>query len=116
MSTPLPSFTPALGIPAPSPPSSGKPDPKPASTNWWAPLFGWPSEPTHVAPTAAPDGGGDRPEKSGPEARKAGPRSRFAPGCFTEEKAKQLRRKTREGSSFHDAMYHSAIANRLAWD
>ncbi|KAJ6394436.1 hypothetical protein OIU77_023614 [Salix suchowensis] len=44
------------------------------------------------------------------------PRSRFALGSFTEEKAKQLRRKTLEGSTFHDIMYHSAIASRLALD
>ncbi|KAJ8765539.1 hypothetical protein K2173_014661 [Erythroxylum novogranatense] len=37
-------------------------------------------------------------------------------GCFTEEKAKELRRKTAEGSAFHDLMYHSAIAARLASD
>ncbi|KAF8026774.1 hypothetical protein BT93_F3294 [Corymbia citriodora subsp. variegata] len=100
MSASLPSFKPDLPIRAASspPPSSPKPDPKPASTNWWAPLF--------AATAEMPD----------LEARKAGPRSRFAPGGFTEEKAKQLRRTTREGSSFHDAMYHSAIATRLAWD
>ncbi|KAJ9146514.1 hypothetical protein P3X46_028769 [Hevea brasiliensis] len=43
-------------------------------------------------------------------------RSRFAPGCFTEEKAKQLRMLTTDMSSFHDAMYHSVIASRLASD
>nr|GEX43528.1 hypothetical protein [Tanacetum cinerariifolium] len=36
--------------------------------------------------------------------------------CFTEEKAKQLRMKTVEMSNFHDVMYHSAIASRLASD
>ncbi|PWA57606.1 hypothetical protein CTI12_AA405630 [Artemisia annua] len=42
--------------------------------------------------------------------------NKFAPGCFTEEKAKQLRMKTVEMSNFHDIMYHSAIASRLASD
>ncbi|KAI3512652.1 hypothetical protein L1887_19970 [Cichorium endivia] len=37
-------------------------------------------------------------------------------GCFTEEKAKQLRMKTVETVNFHDMMYHSAIASRLASD
>ncbi|PWA46609.1 hypothetical protein CTI12_AA507030 [Artemisia annua] len=40
----------------------------------------------------------------------------FAPGGFTEEKAKQLRIKTVEMANFHDIMYHSAIASRLASD
>ncbi|XP_028108761.1 S-adenosylmethionine synthase 3-like [Camellia sinensis] len=43
-------------------------------------------------------------------------RSRFSPGCFTEEKARQLRLMTKETSSFYDIMYHSAIASRLASD
>ncbi|KAI4381951.1 hypothetical protein MLD38_007966 [Melastoma candidum] len=43
-------------------------------------------------------------------------RTQPAVGCFTEEKAKQMRRKTAEGYSFHDVMYHSAIASRLATD
>lgn len=43
-------------------------------------------------------------------------RTLVAVGCFTEEKAKQLRRKTAEGYAFHDVMYHSAIASRLATD
>lgn len=37
-------------------------------------------------------------------------------GCFTAEKAKELRKKTIETSTFHDIMYHSAIASRLASD
>ena len=43
-------------------------------------------------------------------------RTRFSRGCFTEEKAKQLRKKMMESSAFHDVMYHSAIASRLASD
>jgi hypothetical protein len=37
-------------------------------------------------------------------------------GAFTEEKAKVLRRKMLETETYHDAMYHSAIASRLASD
>ncbi|TYG49315.1 hypothetical protein ES288_D10G084400v1 [Gossypium darwinii] len=44
------------------------------------------------------------------------PRCRYTLGSFTEEKARQLRKKTMENSSFHDMMYHSAIASRLASD
>ncbi|TYJ24539.1 hypothetical protein E1A91_A08G267100v1 [Gossypium mustelinum] len=43
-------------------------------------------------------------------------RSKFYPGCFTEKKAKQLRLMITNSSSFHDVMYHSAIASRLASD
>jgi hypothetical protein len=35
-------------------------------------------------------------------------------GGLTEEKARQLRARMVETESFHDAMYHSAIASRLA--
>ncbi|CAN1751170.1 hypothetical protein LINPERHAP1_LOCUS4247 [Linum perenne] len=80
------------------------------SPKWWSPLFGWSSEPDYV--------GTDNPDKdlilSRSEADLA--RSRFSPGCFTAEKAKQLRMMTSDGSSHHDAMYHSAIASRLASD
>jgi hypothetical protein len=33
---------------------------------------------------------------------------------LTQEKARQLRMRMMETQSFHDAMYHSAIASRLA--
>ncbi|KAI4325269.1 hypothetical protein MLD38_030683 [Melastoma candidum] len=48
------------------------------------------------------------------EAR-SGSGSRLA-GRFTEEKARELRLKTADCYNFHDAMYHSAIASRLASD
>ncbi|KAF7152756.1 hypothetical protein RHSIM_Rhsim01G0078900 [Rhododendron simsii] len=41
-------------------------------------------------------------------------RSRFALGTFTDEKARRLRLMTTDTGAFHDAMYHSAIASRLA--
>ncbi|PON51001.1 hypothetical protein PanWU01x14_220120 [Parasponia andersonii] len=93
--------------------SSRKPDPnrrKPGSANWWNPLFGWSSDPDYINtnPNAVSD--------PVPESEPDRPRSRFSLGCFTEEKAKQLRRKTLESSTFHDVMYHSAIASRLAID
>ena len=100
--------------PAPIRASSSKSDPnrsrKPASANWWAPLFGWQPEPDYI--TNGPAQNPDPEPESEPDRR----RSRFFPGCFTEEKAKQLRRKTLESSTFHDVMYHSAIASRLATD
>ncbi|KAH7388383.1 hypothetical protein KP509_16G073200 [Ceratopteris richardii] len=42
---------------------------------------------------------------------KNGPRRRAS---FTPQKARELRKKMREIESFHDTMYHSAIAARLA--
>ncbi|XP_057833391.2 uncharacterized protein LOC131044145 [Cryptomeria japonica] len=41
-------------------------------------------------------------------------RSKFVGVRFTPEKAKLLRKALRSTSSFHDLMYHSAIASRLA--
>lgn len=79
-----------------------------SSSNWWSPLFGWSGEPDYV------DTDDHKTLEADPHPKPA--RSRFAPGAFTEEKAKQLRRLTTETSSFHDVMYHSAIASRLASD
>lgn len=94
--------------------SAGKPNPdlrKPSSVStWWAPIFGWSNDPTYLADSTV----GGLPEdlvEADP-----GARSRFALGCFTEEKAKQLRRKTAASETFHDIMYHSSIASRLASD
>ncbi|GLJ36158.1 hypothetical protein SUGI_0725470 [Cryptomeria japonica] len=41
-------------------------------------------------------------------------RSKFVGVSFTPEKAKLLRKALRSTSTFHDSMYHSAIASRLA--
>ncbi|KAJ6963364.1 hypothetical protein NC652_001860 [Populus alba x Populus x berolinensis] len=100
----------ACSVPAPVRASYGSPrtpDPygkKSSSSTWWSPLFGWSSSPDYLNGNSSADQEPGR------------PRSRFALGSFTEEKAKQLRRKTLEGSTFHDMMYHSAIASRLALD
>lgn len=83
-----------------------KPDPtgkKPGS--WWAPLFGWSSEPDYVknnnnSSSASLDLDVDKTTRR----------------CLTEEKAKQLRMKIAQVSTFHEVMYHSAIASRLASD
>lgn len=84
---------------------------KNASSNWWSPLFGWSSEADYIDSESKPE---NRSESN--LDAKSSRSSRFAPGCFTEEKAKQLRMMTKETASFHDAMYHSAIASRLASD
>ncbi|XP_061365091.1 uncharacterized protein LOC133308477 [Gastrolobium bilobum] len=92
----------------------GKPDPenqKAGSSIWWAPLFGWSTDPDYLSSSSLKVS-----EGSDPEREPVRPRSKFAPGCFTEEKARQLRKKTMETSTFHDIMYHSAIASRLASD
>ncbi|KAK2974355.1 hypothetical protein RJ640_021211 [Escallonia rubra] len=81
-----------------------------SSQSWWTPLFGWSSDPDYISSAA-----GSAAEDVGPAAKQAS-WSRFAPGCFTEEKARQLRMKTLDTTTFHDIMYHSAIAARLASD
>ncbi|CAK7356598.1 unnamed protein product [Dovyalis caffra] len=115
----------ASSLPAPvqaSSRSSRKTDPygkKTGSSTWWAPLFGWSSSPDYINSGSAGGTSDDVPDKESGllgSDKGPGPRSRFALGSFTEEKAKQLRRKTIEGSTFHDMMYHSAIASRLALD
>jgi hypothetical protein len=74
---------------------------------WWAPLLGWSGQPDYIdAQPAAPPAPEEERERGTPAAR------RF--GVLTEEKARQLRVRMMETQSFHDAMYHSAIASRLA--
>ncbi|EOA31743.1 hypothetical protein CARUB_v10014959mg [Capsella rubella] len=98
-------------IRASSEPGSTKSDPsrkKPVSSvSWWAPLFGMSSEPDYVVSSSS---------SANPESDLVKTGERSQRWCLTEEKAKQLRRKTAEASTFHDVMYHSAIASRLASD
>ena len=104
-----PSIVRASAIPNPSP-SSDNARPKPSSAgspSWWTPLFGYSPEPDYIT------AGSPQPEKPKP-AEKASPPARFAPGCFTEEKAKRFRMLTKDMDLFHDVMYHSPIASRLA--
>ncbi|KDP37141.1 hypothetical protein JCGZ_06197 [Jatropha curcas] len=89
---------------------------KTASSTWWAPLFGWSSDPDYVDTKSSDAASIDRSDTSESDSDSGRPRSKFTLGCFTEDKARQLRKKTMEGSSFHDIMYHSAIASRLASD
>ncbi|XVF49275.1 hypothetical protein PTKIN_Ptkin03bG0255500 [Pterospermum kingtungense] len=122
MATHLLTFRPAR-IHACAVPGHRKPDPNrrkssssASSSNWWGPLFGWSSEPDYIDS----DNKTEVKEKIEVEsevdlAQKSG-KSKFSRGCFTEEKARQLRMMTTNSSSFHDVMYHSAIASRLASD
>ncbi|XP_043700363.1 uncharacterized protein LOC122651096 [Telopea speciosissima] len=122
-STTLLSFRPT-GIRASAFSGQKKPDNnsrKVSSANWWTPLFGWGSSPDYIdgKNNNCNDLSGSANTKDGSVSeseRAVGSRSRFAPGCFTEEKAKQLRLMTVETETFHDIMYHSAIASRLASD
>lgn len=95
-----------------------KPTTGSSSASWWTPLFGWSSEPDYIVDSGSSIKTGPPKEfsgqKSDPEMGRS--RSKFQPGCFTEDKAKELRRKTMQSSNFHDIMYHSAIASRLASD
>lgn len=115
MATNLAVFNPVPIIRASSSSSSGKSDPtrrKAAAPKWWSPIFGWSSEPDYVGSSAA-----EHPvQNADSELDDGRAKSRFTLGCFTEEKAKLLRMKTLESSTFHDIMYHSAIASRLASD
>ncbi|KAF8704815.1 hypothetical protein HU200_031053 [Digitaria exilis] len=79
-----------------------------SGAKWWAPLLGWSGQPDYIdaqPPAAAPE------LEEEPRPRSAAAR-RF--GVLTEDKARQLRVRMMETESFHDAMYHSAIASRLA--
>ncbi|XP_027919868.1 uncharacterized protein LOC114178259 [Vigna unguiculata] len=85
---------------------------KNSSANWWIPLFGWSSEPDYIESSSKASS--TQPAKLEAVVKDSKrPKPRFA-GGFTEEKAKQFRMMTAE--SFHDTMYHSAIASRLASD
>ena len=71
---------------------------------WWAPLLGWSGKADYLeAPAPAPV----------PVAQDEAARRQFV-GVMTEEKARELRVRMAQTESFHDAMYHSAIASRLA--
>ncbi|KAK1364073.1 hypothetical protein POM88_039634 [Heracleum sosnowskyi] len=89
----------------------------PASSNgWWTSLLGWSSDPDYIEGSGSGSGSGvEDPNvgESGAPVKQTG--SRFRVGCFTEEKAKQMRIKTAESANSHE-MYHSAIASRLASD
>ncbi|KDP32355.1 hypothetical protein JCGZ_13280 [Jatropha curcas] len=103
-------------------PGSQRPDPhgrksSSSSGNWWSPLFGWSSEADYIGSENKPQDMQEKEDGRSESDLSSKPvRSRFAPGGFTEEKARQLRMMTNETSSFHDVMYHSAIASRLASD
>ncbi|OIW19735.1 hypothetical protein TanjilG_18545 [Lupinus angustifolius] len=104
-------FTPIIaGIKASATSGNNRSDPdrrRNSSASWWTPLFGWSSEPDYVESN-------NKGSDSDPAVTESKPaRPRFA-GGFTDEKAKQLRLMSTE--SFHDKMYHSAIASRLASD
>ncbi|XWS26945.1 hypothetical protein CRYUN_Cryun26dG0073800 [Craigia yunnanensis] len=122
MATHLITFRPT-GIHACAIPSHPKPDPNrrkstssSSSTNWFAPLFGLSSEPDYIDSNNKTEAKEKREGESETDLRQKTASLKFSPGCFTEEKARQLRMMTTNSSSFHDVMYHSAIASRLASD
>ncbi|GJT89435.1 hypothetical protein Tco_1071152 [Tanacetum coccineum] len=89
-------------------PATIKPPPPSATTNnhhknWWTPLFGWSSEPDYI-------------DSADVITEKRTDRRSNKSVNFSDEKAKKLRMMTAETMSFHDKMYHSAIASRLASD
>ncbi|XP_058105032.1 uncharacterized protein LOC131248668 [Magnolia sinica] len=70
---------------------------------WWAPLFRFGSE--RNTGDQAMRSGADESEMRKSTARRSG---------LTAEKARVLRKELRAMECWHDAMYHSAIASRLA--
>lgn len=88
-----------------------------SGTNWWAPLFGWSPEPDYIdAPSADAAAAKKGTASEDDEVEKKGRPAARRFSAFTEEKARELRIRTMETEAFHDAMYHSAIASRLASD
>ncbi|KAB2024135.1 hypothetical protein ERO13_D06G056600v2 [Gossypium hirsutum] len=85
-------------------------------TNWWAPLFGLPSDPDYIDSDNKTELKQRRQGESLTDVGQKWARTKFSPARFTEDKARQLRMMTTTTSSFHDIMYHSAIASRLASD
>ncbi|KAK6148941.1 hypothetical protein DH2020_016466 [Rehmannia glutinosa] len=102
-----------LGNRDPNPRSRRNPSSAVQSNNWWAPLFGLSSEPDYISGNVKIEAGSGQIEHG---SGRVAPEKNLFRGCFTEEKAKELRKKTVESSTFHDIMYHSAIASRLASD
>nr|XP_043627954.1 uncharacterized protein LOC122599494 [Erigeron canadensis] len=90
--------------------AGGNQKPDSQRKNWWTPLFGWSSEPDYI--DTAKSGFVSEPDLD----RKTIINRSPAPAKFTDEKARKLRMLTVETETFHDAMYHSAIASRLASD
>ncbi|KQK07244.1 uncharacterized protein LOC100844466 [Brachypodium distachyon] len=78
----------------------------PEGGKWWAPLVGWSGRADYIK-AAAPAA------LAVVEEEEEGAVRPFV-GGLTEAKARQLRARMVETESFHDAMYHSAIASRLA--
>ena len=115
----LPSGMAAFSVRAPAPAPAARPCAAAAAggarmragadgggAKWWAPLLGWSGKADYIeAPAPAAD--------AAKEAAAAG-RGRAFVGGLTEEKARELRARMAQTESFHDAMYHSAIASRLA--
>lgn len=88
----------------------------PQQNKWWAPLFGWSPEPEYIDGRLSMKPDQEVLPQSGTERVRIGHEKICLRGRLTEDKARELRKKTIETSNFHDIMYHSAIASRLASD
>lgn len=97
------------------------------ATRWWLPLFGWSQGDLELWANddineskkkgKAMDTSSDDNEKEMEEVLPKSSKylsSKYLRGRLTPEKAKVLRKNLRDTTTFHDAMYHSAIASRLA--
>jgi hypothetical protein len=74
------------------------------SGKWWAPLLGWSGKADYI----------EAPAPAAKVESASAAQGRAFVGGLTEEKARELRARMAQTESFHDAMYHSAIASRLA--
>ncbi|TKW13738.1 hypothetical protein SEVIR_5G120500v4 [Setaria viridis] len=79
---------------------------------WWAPLLGWSGQPDYIDAQPGAAAAEEAQHQLQQQTRAGAAARRF--GVLTEDKARQLRMRMMETESFHDAMYHSAIASRLA--
>ncbi|CAA7403137.1 unnamed protein product [Spirodela intermedia] len=85
--------------------------------SWWTPLFGWPAEPDYIEESGSGAAGAAEKKTTGAGKEALEMRGGTTKSvAFTEDKARRLRMMTAETSAFHDIMYHSAIASRLASD
>ncbi|KAK3436673.1 hypothetical protein EUGRSUZ_C01300 [Eucalyptus grandis] len=104
--------------------SSGERNPGPAgrrtasssNNGWLAPIFGFSADPGYIDSAAGKVAYPQKADPEGSSSLSAAGRPRPDPIRFTAEKARLLRLMTSDGASRHDAMYHSAIASRLASD
>ncbi|GLJ36161.1 hypothetical protein SUGI_0725510 [Cryptomeria japonica] len=98
---------------------------KKLQSKWWIPIFGWSADEKWAEECSSSESVKSSvlqktrkiteiESKSNEGEISVRKQSKFVAVSFTQEKAKLLRKTLRSTSNFHDLMYHSAIASRLA--